>query len=503
MFEASLKGLLDVFQWPAFGFMLLGIAIGFAVGILPGLGGAVTLALMLPFTFDMPPVQAFSFLLGMLSVTATTGDITSILFAVPGEVTSAAVILDGHPMSKAGEAGRAVGAALMSSLIGAVIGALVLALSLPVVQPLVLSFGTPEFFMLAIVALTLVATLSRNAPRRGLIAAGLGLTLALVGLDPISGIERYTFGQMYFWEGVSLVPVAIGLFAIPEIIELAGLGNGVRTHLQSTVTGTWTGVKDTFTHFWLVVRSSILGTLVGLIPGVGAALGQWIAYGHAVQSASDKSRFGKGDVRGVLAPGAANNSSLGGSLIPTVAFGIPGSITTAILLGAFLIQGLVPGRAMLTTNLSLTFTMVWLIIITNVITVGVCLLFVNHLVKITYVRPTLLIPGLLLLVFLGAYSTSNTYLDVIVMLAFGVLGWLMIALGWPRAPLVLALVLGSLAENYLYLAVQRYGWKWLTHPIVLVLIILAVLSLASPLIERTLARRGPRPPGPLVLDAEA
>ena len=487
--EAFVYGLVSVFQWPAFGLMLLGIAIGFAVGILPGLGGAVTLALMLPFTFAMQPVEAFAFLLGMLSVTATTGDITSVLFGVPGEATTAATILDGYPMTKHGEAGRALGAALMSSLVGAVIGAFALAAAIPIVQPLVLSLGTPEFFMLAMLGIAFVAALSSGAVRRGLVAGGLGLLLAFVGLDPQSGTQRFTLGQLYLWEGVSLIPVTIGLFAVPEIIELAAKGTSIAERQVGKLGGVLQGVKDTFAHWGVTVRCSLLGTFVGMVPGLGGSIAQWLAYAHAVQSSSDKTRFGQGDVRGVLGPGAANNSKEGGNLITTVAFGIPSTVVMAILLGAFLIQGLIPGPDMLTKNLSITFSLVWIIVVTNIITVGICFLFLNQLVKITYIRAHLLLPFLILLIFIGAFTTNNTYLDLLVMLLFGALGYAMVVLGWPRPPLVLGLVLGKLAETYLYLSVSRYGWEWLARPLVIVLILLAAGAIFYPAVETWRARR--------------
>src|SRR5688500_12260729 len=209
MLEQFFQGLTEVLKPETLAIMMLGMAVGYAVGILPGLGGAVTLALMLPFTFTMTPINAFAFLLGMLSVTATTGDITSVLFGVPGETTTAATIVDGHPMAKKGEAGRALGAALMSSLVGAIFGALVLATAIPVVRPIVLSFGSPEFFVIAILGISFIAALSGSSRLRGLIMGGLGLLLGTVGLDPISGIQRYAFDQLFLWDGIGLVPATI------------------------------------------------------------------------------------------------------------------------------------------------------------------------------------------------------------------------------------------------------------------------------------------------------
>jgi putative tricarboxylic transport membrane protein len=468
--------------------MLIGVAIGFAVGILPGLGGPTTLALMLPFVLRMTPVEAFAFLLGMLAVTNTTGDITSILFGIPGEPTSAATIVDGHPMAKRGEAGRALGAAMMSSLIGAVFGALVLGLAIPILRPLVLTFGSPEFFMLAVLGITFVAALSGEALLRGLVAGGLGLWLATIGLDPITATQRYTFGHLFLWDGIGLVPVTIGFYAIPELVDLAVQRSSIAQVDVSQVGGVWQGVRDTFRHWLLVLRCSAIGTFVSVIPGLGAATTQWVAYAHAVQSSPDRGRFGKGAVEGVLGPGAANNSTLGGSLVTTVAFGVPASVSTAILMGAFFIQGLVPGPAMLAPapkgHLAVTLAMVWTIVISNIITVAICLLFMGQLARITRIRGSLLVPFILTLVYVGAFAEKNVFQDLGVVLVFGALGVTMARFGWPRPPLLLGLVLGPLAENRLFLSTDNYGAAWLVRPGVLLLLGLAVVGLVVPLARR-------------------
>ncbi|MGE3711265.1 MAG: tripartite tricarboxylate transporter permease, partial [Hyphomicrobiaceae bacterium] len=489
IFDACFQGLVQLFAWKAFALQLVGIAIGFLVGILPGLGGPVTLALMLPFIFTMTPVEAFSFLLGMAAVTATTGDITSILFGVPGEPITASMLVDGHPMAKKGEAGRALGAALMSSFVGAIFGALCLALFIPAVRPLVLSVGSAQYFMFAMLGLAFLASLTGGSVVKGLTAACLGLLFALVGLDPISGTERYTFETLYLWDGIRLVPATLGLFAIPEIIDMAIARSSIAKGDVGKIGGVLQGVKDTFRHWGLVMRCSVLGTYIGLIPGMGGAISQWISYAHAVQSSPDKDRFGKGAVEGVLGPGAANHSTLGGAMVPTVAFGVPGSVTTAILLGAFLIQGLVPGPPMLTPeakggHLSLTFSFVWIIVVSNIITTAICFLFLSKIAKITQVRSSLVIPFVLLLVYIGAYAENNAFGDVIVMLVFGVLGWVMVQTDWPRPPLILGLVLGKLAEQNLFLTIDNYGMEWLGFPSVIVLFALIMLGVLYPLFQR-------------------
>jgi putative tricarboxylic transport membrane protein len=468
--------------------MLIGIGLGFAVGILPGLGGPTTLALMLPFVFKMNPVEAFAFLLGMAAVTNTTGDITSILFGIPGEPTTASTIVDGHPMAKHGEAGRALGAAITSSLFGAVFGALVLGLAIPIVRPLVLTFGSPEFFMLALLGITFVASLSGEAVLKGLLAGCLGLWFATIGLAPVSAIQRYTFGQLFLWDGIGLVPVTIGFFAIPEVIDLAIQGSSIAKVQVGRLGGVWQGVRDTFTHWALVLRCSAIGTFVAIIPGMGAATTQWLAYAHAVQSSRHRERFGQGTVEGVLGPGAANNSTLGGSLVTTVAFGVPASVTMAILMGAFLIQGLVPGPSMLTPapkgHLAVTFSMVWTIVVSNIITVAICFLFLRQLVKITQVRGALLIPFILMLIAVGAFAEKNVFEDVLIVLLFGALGWVMSRLGWPRPPLLLGLVLGPLAENKLFLSTGNYGLAWLMRPGVLILFAIILLGFLVPILSR-------------------
>ena len=500
MAGAFASGLFQILTPGTLGLMLTGIALGFAVGILPGLGGPTTLALMLPFIFTMQPAEAFAFLLGMAAVTATTGDITSVLFGVPGEPTTASTIVDGHPMAKKGEAGRALGAVLMSSLVGAIFGAFALALAIPIVRPLVLAFGSPEYFMLAVLGLTFVAALAGDNLLKGLVAAGLGLMFATIGLDPMTGTQRYTFDQLFLWDGIGLVPITIGFFAIPEIIDLAVRRTAIARERIGKLGGVMEGVKDTFRHWRLVLRCSAIGAYVGIIPGMGGSVTQWLAYAHAVQSSPGRARFGKGAVEGVVGPGAANNSTLGGHLIPTVAFGVPSGVTMAILLGAFIIQGLVPGPSMLTPeakggHLGLTFSFVWTIVIANIVTVAICFLFLNQLAKVTQVRGSLLIPPVLLLIYLGAFAEKNAFADLYLVLLFGALGWVMEKLHWPRPPLILGLVLGPLAENRLFLATDNYGLDWLTRPWVLVLIALTIAGAIYPWLKGR-SRRQKEAPAP-------
>ena len=483
MFEAALDGLTALFEPAALGLMVVGILIGLVVGLLPGLGGITAMVLMLPFTFDMTPIQAFAFLLGMFVVTSNTGELTSILFGVPGEGTTAATILDGHPMAKKGEAGRAMGASLTSSAIGAFVGAFVLALSLPIVRPLVLSFGAPELFALTILGVTFIASLSGGPLTRAVLMGGLGFALSAVGASPQTGVFRYTFSVPYLLDGVQLIPIALGLFAVPEIIDLAVRRTSIAEVDVGKMGGVMQGVRDTFTHIGLVVRSAALSAFIGLIPGLGSAAAQWLSYAHAVQTSPNKEEFGTGRVEGVLAPGASANAKEGGALIPTIAFGVPGSLAMAILLAAFLIVGLVPGPRMLSTDLDVTFSMVWILVIANLISIGFAFMLLGQLVRLTKIKGLILIPIILTLVWLGAFSNLSNFGDLVLLAIAGAVGYAMVTLDWPRPPLVLGLVLGSLADKNLGIAYQRYGYDFFTDPAVVVIFALAIASLIYALIQ--------------------
>ena len=395
------------------------------------------------------------------------------MLGIPGTAASQATILDGYPLAQKGQASRAFGAAFTVSAFGGVFGALILAVSLPLILPIILSFNSPELFMLGVLGLAMVGSLSGGSIIKGLAVASLGILLSTVGYAESIAIPRYHFGTDYLTDNLPLIPVVLGLFAIPEIMELAIRNTSISKipEGQTEGGGMLEGVRDAFRHWWLALRCAAIGTYVGMLPGLGAAIVDWVAYGHAVQSAKDKSQFGKGDIRGVIAPEAANNATRGGSLVPTVAFGIPGSLGTAILLGALFIQGLKPGPEMLTSQLHVTFSMVWAIVIANIV-VAVLLMFLSRQVaKVAFLPGHLLVPGVILFVFMGAWLGGASLGDWISCLVFGILGFVMKRGGWPRPPLVLALILGSLMENSFQISMSSHGgisWLW-QRPIVLII----------------------------------
>jgi TctA family transporter len=466
-------------------FLGLGCIMGLVLGIVPGIGGLAGTAMLLPFTFAMDPYSAFALLLGLGSTTSTGDPIPAVLFGVPGGAASAATVLDGFPMAKRGEAGRALSAAYMSSLMGGIFGAMLLAVSIPILRPVMLYLGSPELLAFSILGISMVAVLSGNAPLRGLAAGCLGIMIAMIGSDPQTGTLRWTFDSLYLWDGLPFLPALLGLFALPELCDLL-IGRTTISKVidkASIYKGQWQGVKDCMKHWWLIVRCSWIGGGIGSIPGISASVIDWLAYGHALKTEKGaRETFGRGDVRGVIASESSNNAKEGGALVPTIAFGVPGSATMAILLGAFLIHGLVPGPDMLNKHLDVTYTMVWSVALANILGAGLCYAFSPQFAKLATLRYTLILPAVLSVVYIGAFADHRSWGDLISLLAFGLLGWLMKQHRWPRPPLVLGLVLGDSIERYMFISVERYGISWMWRPVVAVLLIMAVIGLVRPLI---------------------
>ena len=469
------------------------VLIGLAIGVIPGLGGIVGMALLIPFTYSMDPYAAFAFLLGMAAVTTTSDTIPAVLFGVPGTTGSAATVLDGHPLAKKGQAGRAFGAGYAASLLGGVFGALLLAVSIPVLRPIMLHVGSPELLALTVFGLSMVAVLSGNTPLRGVGAAAIGLMVAMIGGDPQAGELRWTFDSLYMWDGLPLVPVTLGLFALPELVDMAIKRRSIAEEApeNQTVSGQWQGIRDVFTHWWLMLRCSLLGAGLGAIPGIGSAVLDWVAYGHAARSEKNTEGFGKGDIRGVIASESSNNAKSGGALVPTIAFGVPGSASMALLLGAFLMHGLVPGPEMLTTNLDVTYVIIWSLALANILGAGICLFASNFLARIALVRFGVLLPMVLAVVFIGAFQGTRSWGDLFTLMVFGTIGWIMKRFGWPRPPLILGFVLGGIFERYLFISVERWGAGWLLNPGVIAIFAVALWGMYRPM-QRALANSGAR-----------
>ncbi|HMA74701.1 MAG TPA: tripartite tricarboxylate transporter permease [Xanthobacteraceae bacterium] len=465
--------------------LFIGVIIGLAIGVLPGLNGIVGMAMLIPFTYNMDQHTAMALLLGMAAVITSSDFISAVLFGVPGHVGAAATVIDGHAMARNGEAGRAFGAGFAASLAGGLIGAVVLALSIPILRPVLLAIGSPELLAFTLFGLSMVATLSGRAPLKGLTVAGVGLMISMIGSRSESGTLRWTFDTLYLYDGVPLVPAMLGLFAVPELCELAVARKKIAGDQASNINlaNQWQGVRDVGRHWWLVARCGILGTGLGAIPGIGSAVIDWIAYGYAQRTEKNPETFGSGDVRGVIAPESSNNAKEGGHLVPTIAFGVPAGASMAILLGAFLMHGLTPGPEMLTKQLDVTYTIVWSLTLAHIIGAVICLLACPWLARVSTVRPEILLPIVLSLVFVAAYEGSHDWGDLYSLMIFGVIGWIMKRLAWPRPPLVVGLVIGGIFERYLYISTSLYGIGWLWRPVVIVILLFVAWALYRPLSE--------------------
>lgn len=486
-------------------FLVFGVLVGLALGLVPGIGGLTGFALLVPFTYQMDPYAAFGMLLGMHSVIATADSVTSVLFGVPGH-SSQATVLDGLPMTKRGEGARALSAAYMSSLLGGLIGAVVVGVSLPFLRPVVLAIATPEMLALTIFGIAMVSALSGKAPLRGVMVACFGILAGMVGINGQTGQMRWTGELLYLEDGIPLVPIILGVFALPELCELAIHRTAMATSAPiASRQGMRQGVADSLRNWFLVLRCSGLGAFLGMIPGITGAVTDWIVYGHAMQTAKGaKETFTKGDVRGVIAPESANNAREGGMLVPMLAFGLPGGAVQAILLGAMMVHGFIPGPDILTKHLDLAFTMVWSIAIANIFGAGLCFMLSGQFAKIATLRYTLVLAVIMPIVYIGAFEGSHSWGDMFVLLGFGLVGWIMKRLKWARPPLVLGLVLGTLIERYMSISFMRYGSEWLLRPGVMVLLFLSAMVFFKPLLERVrkggLARL--RPGGRPALEAQ-
>ena len=475
MVETFITALGTLFTPQHFMFLGIGVVVGLAVGILPGLGGIAGLSLLLPFLYGMDAVSALAMLVGLIAVINTSDTFTSVLMGIPGSSASQATVLDGFPLAQQGQAARALGAAFSASLIGGLFGAVLLTGAVLIARPVILAFTSAEMFMLAVFGMSMVGVLAGASLAKGLAACGVGLVLGSVGAAPATGEERMYLGIEYLRDGLPLVVVALGLFAFPEIVDLLRLNRPI-AKANKLGAGWLQGFRDTLRHWFICLRCSGVGALVGAIPGLGGSVVDWIAYGHVVQTSRDKSKYGSGDIRGVLAPEAANNACQGGALMPTLMFGVPGSGSMAILLAGLVLLGIEPGPSMVGENLSLTYTVVWSLAIANVLGAGICLALAGPIARLTLIPFTLIAPFMMVVITFAAFQARRDLSDLLLLLAVGLTGILLRRFGWPRPAVLIGFVLAPQAETYFYQAMQFYSWGFLTRPGVLIIAAVTVVS---------------------------
>jgi len=480
MFNAAVDGLLNVANFYVILAMLAGIAIGTFTAVAPqGIGTPVMYALLIPVIVKWPPMVAIAILIAMDAVSTICAAYLPILFGIPGGTGSVATVLDGYPMGRRGEARRALGASFMAGGMGSIIGTFMLVLAIPVAKPLISLLGSPELFVVVLWGLTMVSMFAGRRPIRGLVSAIFGLLIGTIGMQPQTGVMRFVFfDNPYFMDGISVSIVGLAMFGIPAALDLALSRMGVEQAAAPLAGRLWDGVKDCLREWWLVVRCSVLGVWVGIVPGVGAQQIDWLAYGHAAQTCKGaKETFGKGDVRGVIAPESANDAKDGGDLMSVLLVGMPQGVSTALFIAALLAMGIIPGPDMVNKHLDIIYSIVWIMGFSGVIGTLIGFILCNPLAKLALVRYSIMVPTLFTFVLMGALSADRDPLDLAAVVLVGVLGYFMKRLGYPRPPLLLGVVMSPLLEKYLFISTAAYGARWLTFPSVIVLFVITMGSL--------------------------
>ncbi len=494
MFESATEALALLFTLKGSLYLCLGVGIGLVFGAIPGLGGTTAIALLIPLTFGMQPAEAITLIGGVMGSVAFGGSISAILLNTPGIAPNAATCFDGFPLAQQGKAGMAIGAAATASSLGGILGVAILMAVIPIAKEIVLLFGPPEFFALAILGLGAIALSTGGKFLRGLIAGGVGLALAFVGLDAVNGGDRFTGDVEYLLDGVRLVPTLTGVFAIAEMINLTLKGGRVVSGdgASMKISRVSDGIVSVFRNVPILLRGSAIGAFIGAIPGVGGTVASFLSYASTVQASKNPESFGTGNIQGVIAPESANNAKDGGALIPTLAFGIPGSAEMAIFLGVLILHGLEPGPMMLVEHEGVVFSLIVAVASAAILASIIGLILARWLSLITLVDVHILAPTVVAVALVGVYALHNSMGDVAVAMIFGIIGFLMIRYDYPRITAVIALVLGELAERSYHQSMMIGDGSYSIfygRPISAVLLIATVLIILSPSIRGWLRNR--------------
>jgi TctA family transporter len=479
MLEALSQAFFSIISWQHFIFLFSGVLLGLVIGVLPGLGGIAGLSLLLPFTYGLDPISGLALMVGVIAVIPTSDTFTSVLMGIPGSTASQATVLDGFPLAQEGKAASALGAAFSSSLFGGLVGAIFLTFFILFARQLILSFRTPELLLLTLFGFSMVGVLAGKNFLKGLVSALVGVLVGTVGSAPAQGSERLTFGSWYLSDGISLVAIGLGIFALPEIIQLVRKNQSISAKGELS-----TGWLEGFALWWknkyLSIRCAVIGTFVGMIPGLGGSVVDWIAYGHTMQTTKDKSNFGKGEIRGVIGPESSNNAKEGGGLVPTLLFGIPGSGSMAIFLGGMVLIGLEAGPEMIRQELNTTYTIVWSLAIANVFGAGLCLILSNYIAKLTTIRFPLIFPFMILVISFATFQSKQTSWDLVALVFITLLGIFMKRFDWARPAFLIGFVLSDQAETYTYQLtqfIQFQGWGYLVSKTSIILTVILLVSM--------------------------
>lgn len=461
--------------------VVLGVTGGIIIGALPGLTATMGVALLVPFTFGRPPTESLAMLMGIYCGGMYGGSISAILIRTPGTPAAAATVLEGYPLGQKGQAGRALSMALFASFCGGMIGALVMTFLSPAVSKFALEFGPTEYFALALFGLSVIVSISGDSIVKGAISGVFGLLMATIGFDPISGYPRFTFGRMELLEGPAFIPTLIGLFAISEIlnsVEKMGALEEIKARIDRYLPS-WADIKASAKN---ILKSSFIGTGIGAIPGAGGDIAAFVSYGEAKRSSKHPHLFGSGVIEGVAATEAANNACSGGAMIPLLSLGVPGDAVTAVLLGAFIIQGLQPGPLLYVEHIDVVYKVFASMIVANIVMLLVGMAGIQLFARVILVKREILNPAIFVLSLVGAFAMRQNLFDVWLSIGFGVLGWIMMRAKFPLSPILLALILGPMAEANIRRALaisQGDPLVLVSRPIAIALYCLAAASLVA------------------------
>lgn len=477
-----LAGFMSAFSLAVFPVLVLGVLGGVILGALPGLTATMGVAILLPFTFSMDPTPALVMLIGVYIGGIYGGSIAAILLKTPGTPASAATVLDGHTMAIKGLAAKALSIAAVASFIGGLISTIVLIAIAPILADFALRFNAPEYFALALFGLTIIASVSAKNIMKGLLAGTIGLLVSMVGLDPISSVPRFTFGIMDLYSGINIIPVLIGLFAISEgLNQLEKLSNK-----QQDMPPKFDYKLLSFPDFKKIlptcIKSGLIGTSIGAIPGAGADISAFACYNEAKRVAKNPEEFGNGSMHGLAAAESGNNGVTGGSLVPLLTLGVPGDAVSAVLLGALIVQGLTPGPLLFTQNPEIVYGIFSSMIVANIVMLLIGLLGIRFFCRIIEVPKIIMIPMIIFLSIIGAYAINNSMFDVGIAIVFGLLGFILNKLDIPSSPILLAIILGPMAETNLRKSLIMYEGSWsflYDRPIALAFILFAIFSVYS------------------------
>jgi putative tricarboxylic transport membrane protein len=477
-----LNGLHTTFSLAIFPFLVLGVAGGIVIGALPGLTATMGVAVLLPLTFGMESTRALVMLAGIYIGAIYGGSISAILLKTPGTPAAAATVLDGYELARKGEAAKALSISAIASFTGGIVSTVMLITISPILANFALRFGAPEYFALAVFGLSIIASISGKSPVKGLLAGMFGLLISTVGLDPVTSFPRFTFGEINLFNGFAIIPVLIGLFALAEaFVQMEKIfepAQAVDTNFKHGMVS----LKETISLLPVMIKSAFIGTFIGSIPGAGADIAAFVSYNEARRTSKKSKEFGTGCLEGIAAPEAGNNGVTGGAMVPLLTLGVPGDAVTAILLGALVIQGLQPGPLLFAKSPDIVYGLFSSLFVGNILMLIFGLLGVRLFCRVVELPKRIIIPVIVTLSMVGAYSMNNSIFDVWVCIAFGGIGYIMQKVEMPSSPIILAVILGPMAESNLRRAVLMYegGYSFLwTRPITIVFLALALLSLYS------------------------